>query len=504
MGRLGESQRPWDNAAPFNFFFAPEPDFQSCSVAQWSVSIFPDPNQLESIAPAGILQALAQGRLAPDHRALRALVARPEETLSAMLAFRDQDRADDIVDLEPEFVGLIRHIHDVRGLPVLIGLLRENPFEVTDELIEAIVSFGKEAIAPLLDLYREIQETQEESAEVAFVLAGLGVKDTRIQEVLDQYLEFDAAEGAFLLGLYGDPAALPALEKLLEEAPAGESTLRKALTEAIVLLREGTSAEREPDAFDLFAEYPERELLPVELLDEKERIELLDHPLPEARAKAVESFISHELEPEVKQKLLELGKSDADAAVRARVWETLIDTTDDPQVVEAMLSVIRNPDAPIEERCGAVVGLALEADRNEVRQAMLDLYALEAARPKALEAMWRSIHPSFRDYFPKHLSDADLDTRRAAIWGVGYYAIRSELDRLRAFFDDEELRADALFAYAMTIPGDLSPSRMKGLLKRIEKDAHGLTDEEQNLVMVAIDERLALAGKQPYFAGRND
>jgi len=421
-----------------------------------------------------------------------------------MLAFGDRDRADDIVDLEPEFIGLIRHMHDSRGLPVLIGLLRENPSEVTDDLIEAIVSFGEEAIIPLLDLYHEIQETEEESAEVAFVLAGLGVKDRRIQEVLEQYLEFDAAEGAFLLGLYGDPAALPALEKLLEEVPADDATLRKALTESIALLREGTIAGREPDAFDLFAEYPERELLPVELLDEKERIELLGHPLPEVRAKAVESFFNHELEPQVKQKLLELGKSDADAAVRARVWETLMDTTDNPQVVEAMLGVIRNPDAPIEERCGAVIGLALEADRNEVRQAMLDLYALEAARAKALEAMWRSIHPSFRDYFPKHLSDADLDTRRAAIWGVGYYAIRSELDRLRGFFEDEELRADALFAYAMTIPGDPSPSRMKALLNRIEKDAHGLTEEEQHLVMTAIDERLALAGKQPYFAGRND
>lgn len=422
-----------------------------------------------------------------------------------MLAFGGGDRADDIVDLEPEFIGLIRHMHDARGIPILVDLLRKNPSEVTDGLIEAIVSFGSEAIDPLLDLYREIQETEEEeSGEVAFVLAGLGVKDARILKVLEQYLEFDAGEGAFLLGLYGDPAVLPALEKLLEEIPAHETPLRKEVADAIAQLREGNTAAREPDEFDLFDEYPEVELLPVELLTENERIELLDHPLPEVRAKAVESFFNHELAPEVKQKLLQLGKSDVDVAVRARAWETLMDATDDPQVVEAMLGVIRNPGAPLEERCGAVVGLALEADRNEVRQAMLDLYALEAVRAKALEAMWRSFHPSFRDYFPRHLSDADLETRRAAIWGVGYYGIRSELDRLRVFFDDEELRADALFAYAMTIPGDVSPSRMRALLNRIEKDAHGLSDEEQNLVMAAIDERLALAGKQPYFAGRND
>jgi HEAT repeat protein len=469
------------------------------------VSIFPDPNQLESIAPAEILQALAQGRLAPDHRALRALVARPDETVSAMLAFAEQNRADDIVDLEPEFIALIRHMHNARSIPVLVDLLRRNPSEVTDGLIEAIVSFGAEAVDPLLGLHLEIQEKDEESAEeVAFVLANLGVKDARILDVLNQYLEFDALEGAFLLGLYGDPAAVQALEKLLAELPADDAPLRKELTGAIAQLRAGITPEREPDEFDLFDEYPETEPLPVELLTENERIELLENPLPEVRAKAVESFFNHESAPEVKQKLLELAKSDTAVEVRARAWETLMDAADNPQVVEAMLAVIRNPAAPAEERAGAVIGLALEADRNEVRQAMLDLYGLETARAKALQAMWRSLHPSFRDYFPKHLSDADLETRRAAIWGVGYYAIRSELDRLRGFFDDEELRADALFAYAMTIPGDVSPSRMKALLNRIEKDAHGLTEEEESLVMVAIDERLALGGKQPYFAGRSD
>jgi hypothetical protein len=181
-----------------------------------------------------------------------------------------------------------------------------------------------------------------------------------------------------------------------------------------------------------------------------------------------------------------------------------MDATDNAQVVEGMLRVIRTPSSPLEERWGAVIGLALEADRNEVRQAMVDLYANETARAKALEAMWRSIHPSFRDYFPKHLADRDLETRRAAIWGVGYHAIRSELDKLRSFFEDEDLRADALFAYAMTIPGDVSPSRMKAMLSRVEKDARGLSEEEETLVMAALDERLALAGKQPYFAGRDD
>ena len=45
---------------------------------------------------------------------------------------------------------------------------------------------------------------------------------------------------------------------------------------------------------------------------------------------------------------------------------------------------------------------------------------------------------------------------------------------------------------------------MKGLLARIEKDAHGLSEMEEELVMAALDERLMLAGKEPVFTERQD
>ena len=43
---------------------------------------------------------------------------------------------------------------------------------------------------------------------------------------------------------------------------------------------------------------------------------------------------------------------------------------------------------------------------------------------------------------------------------------------------------------------------MKSMLHRIEKDATGLSEEEELLVMAALDERLALSGKKPFFAGQ--
>src|SRR5581483_3661717 len=190
--------------------------------------------------------------------------------------------------------------------------------------------------------------------------------------------------------------------------------------------------------------------------------------------------------------------------VRARAWEALANSTEETEVVEAMLTAMRNPALPVEERGGLLVGLASETDRNEVRKAITDLYDIPEGRAKALEAMWRSMHPGFRDYFAKHLDDPDLEIRRSAVWGTGYFGLKSELDRIRKLFDEEDLRSDALFAYALAIPAQVSRGRMNGLLARIEKDAHGLSEMEEELVKTALDERLALAGKEPVFQQQED
>ena len=53
-------------------------------------------------------------------------------------------------------------------------------------------------------------------------------------QILLERLEFDAADGAFCLGLYGDSAAKPALEKMLAEIPeefSNSADAAKALLE---------------------------------------------------------------------------------------------------------------------------------------------------------------------------------------------------------------------------------------------------------------------------------
>jgi HEAT repeat protein len=260
--------------------------------------------------------------------------------------------------------------------------------------------------------------------------------------------------------------------------------------------------EREP--FDIWELYPEKADSPLDLLDEDEREELLAHPVTSVRAAAANCFFNQPLSPEVRAKLLSLAQQDQSTEVRARAWEALIDATGEPEVVEAMLNALRNPALPVQERGGLVVGLAPETDRNEVRDAITDLYKIQTGQAKALEAMWRSVHASFRDYFAPHLEDADLEIRRAALWGAGYYGLKGELDKIRRLFDDEDLRTDALFAYSLAVPAELSRGRMKGLLQRIQKDARGLSEIEEELVKTALDERLMLAGKEPVFRQQED
>ena len=460
--------------------------------------MFLDPQKLNEYTPAEVLDAASRGHLGLDHRFLRALLDRKDEALPAAIEFSRRDRSEDAVDLAPELIAIFRYWKAPEGIPFLIEYIKEDPENIPDEAIEAVVESGPAALEPLLDLYGQVGES--ESGEVAFILANLGVKDERILNILLDRVEFDLSDTALLLSMYGDVSARQALEEAAADLGPGDAELKEEVAEAIEALSSGTPPDKpDHEPFDIWALYPDAVDLPIDLLDEDERSELLDHPLPSVRAAAANSFFNQELTPEERKKLLKLAQSDPETNVRARAWEALMNATAETEVVEAMLSALRDGSLTNEERAGLIVGLAPEADRNEVRQAIAALYEVPEARAKALEAMWRSVHPSFRDYFPKHLDDADMEVRRGAVWGVGYYGLRSELDRVRELLQHEELRSDALFAYTLALPVEISRGRVKGILARIEKDAHGLSEMEEELVKAALDERLMLAGKEPVF-----
>ncbi len=463
-----------------------------------------DPDKLLEATPAEVLEAAAKARLGLDHRFLHALIDRQAEALPAVLSFGQRDRGADKVDLSLELIAILRYWRAPEAVPFLVQFIREDPEDVPDDVVITLVDNAPLALEPLLQLYAELEE--DDGGEVAFILATLGLRDERILKLLIDRLEFDLSDTVLLLEMYGDPAAADAIEQHAATLGESDEELKQEIAVMLAALRSGAEEDREFDRepFDIWELYPEKADLPVDLLDDEERQELLEHTSPAVRAVAAASFFNQSLTREQRVVLLRLAQHDEVTTVRARAWEALIDATDEPEVAAAMLAAMRNPALPLEERGGLMVGLAPETDRNEVRTAIADLYKNPAARAKALEAMWRSIHPSFRGYFAPHLADPDLEVRRAALWGVGYYGLKSELDKVRRLFNDEELRTDALFSYALAIPTEISRGRMKGLLQRIEKDAHGLSEIEEELVKAALDERLMLAGKEPVFRQQED
>ena len=148
------------------------------------------------------------------------------------------------------------------------------------------------------------------------------------------------------------------------------------------------------------------------------------------------------------------------------------------------------------------------ADRDDVRKGLEALYAAGGkARVKALEAMWRSLWQPYAKYFPEHLDDSnpenkDVELLRHALRGAGYFRLTPQIDKIAQFFNRDEpyddLRDDALFAYALAMPGETTRGRVKGMLRKIDTIAN-LSQAETELVMFALDERLRLHGMAPVF-----
>jgi hypothetical protein len=231
---------------------------------------------------------------------------------------------------------------------------------------------------------------------------------------------------------------------------------------------------------------------------------LLESPDPQIRAGAAHSFFNHELDPQSRAALFQLAQADPEANVRGRAWESLADATEDAAIRDGMLAALTDTSRDIAERGGAAVGLYAVADRDDARKAIESLYEEGGvSRAKALESMWRSLWKPYARFFAQHLDDPQKDILRQAIRGAGYFQLTGSADKIASYFDREgdleDLREDALFAYALAMPGETTRGRIRGMLRKIDARAD-LTASEAELVMFALDERLRLAGLDPVFA----
>jgi len=462
-----------------------------------------DAGRYDQIPVIELLRAAARGWVGVDRRFLKSILDRGDAGLAEALAFSREPHDKDRIGLDSVLVDIFRYRRSPEALDFLIEQVRRQPEDTGDELNEALFAFGEPALEPLLKLYEEVGE--ERGHDIAFLLAGLRVRDPRVLAILLDRLEFDVSDGAFLLGIYGDPAARPALEKMLAEIPETDEELRHDLTGALDRLQDSPEPYEAAD-FDIYSLYPEKELPEFDVLTAGERLDLTRSADPEIRAAAVYSFFNSDLAPKTRAAFFDLAKSDPDPAVRGRAWETLADAADDPEIRQAMIAVLSDPSRPLEERGGAAVGLYPAADQPGVRPLIEALYEEGSqARAKALESMWRSLYKPFAKYFAPHLDDKDPAILRQALRGAGYFRLTSQAGKIASYFqsEDSEVREDALFAYALAMPGETSRGRARGMVRKIDALAH-LSRAELRLVLFGIDERLRLHGLEPVFENVDD
>ena len=448
-----------------------------------------------------LLRQAASGHLGVDRRLIQSILDQ-QDAPAEVLAFSREPREGHRLDLDPLIIDLFRYWKSDAALDFYIDAVRRQPEEIGDDLVQAFLPFGEKAAEPLLKLYEELGE--EQGGDVAFLLAGLRVRDPRVMELLLERLEYDAGDGAFLLGLYGDQSARPALEKMLAEIPKDEPELRLEIEKSIELL-DSPEPKYEPEPFDILKEYPKTELPAFDLLPDRERVEMLWSDDALIRAGAAHSFFNEDLENRTRERLLELAKDDPELKVRAQALESLSGAAELGYVYRLLIARLTDESKPVEERGAAAVGLYAFADKDDARHGIEALYELGGhARAKALEAMWRSLWEPFAKYFAPHLEETEeISILRQALRGAGYFRLTKYAEKIASYFDREgdlaTLREDALFSYALAMPGETTRGRIRGMLRKIDSIAE-LDQTETDLVMFALDERLRLNGLAAVFA----
>ncbi len=417
--------------------------------------MFLTPDQYGSTSVKSLLAEIASGRAPLDHAMLRALLDRPDETAEAIVTIGNGPQTNWRFDLSEDLLLLARHLNDPRTLPFLVDLL--NSDDPPELVFDVFALLDRAALDPLLAAYAD-EDDAEVRSHLAFALAALGIEDERIETIAKD----------------GDP-------------------------DGVSLELYHSRGEKALPAFDLFEEYPETSVPLVEVLSIEERFELLESTLEDHRILAAASLYREELPERQLKKIFDTAMTEPAPFVRSHLWQALEAGLDRPEFLDEMMRRVADSSVPEVERCGLIVGLAALADRPIVNKAIFEFYADPKTRLKAVEAMWRSQDPDFARYFPTHLDDPNIDIRRIALRGIGVHGLTSELGRIRKLLADEDVREEALFAYAMTAPSKDSPAYLRTLYKKIEKEVDGFTEGDEEVVRVALDMRLRAAGKQPVF-----
>jgi HEAT repeat protein len=454
------------------------------------------PAQFPTTPVADLLAAAERGLVGFDRRLIETLIERRDETLAALTAYTTANHEDTLLDLDEQVFDLYRYFASPAAIPFYIRMLEKYPDDpAPDQLTEAFAALGAEALEPLLALLA--RSDADHQPDIAFLLAALGVHDARVRALIEKTLARDPYEGALCAGLNADPALRPALEAALAACPKAKEheEERRMLTETLQTLDSGISPAP-PEAYDILSEYAEIAMPLFDHLEIEEVTGFLDSPDPDYREQAAHSFAGDAYPDEVRDRLIQVARSDDESRVRAAALTALGERVDEPAVLALLLEALK---AGGGEWRGALVGLAGATGEAEVHDAMVAAYQAEETRATALEAMWKSRDGRFKKFFSPSLQSDDPDVQRQAIQGVGAYGLTELAPSLIPFFEDEQLREEALFAYTLALDHHTTPKTVAKLYQRIDEKAAGLSDTERESVQIALDIRLAQGGFAPMY-----
>ena len=461
------------------------------------------PPDFDKYTPFELLTEAETGRIGFDHRLLHSLLSRPEQTLPDLRRFALEVREDRLLNLDEQAFDLFRHFNTPEAIPYYLQRLKQSEDGIPDDLVEAFAALGVPAVEPLLAAIAEAEP--DDKGDLVFLLAALGVRDPRIPELLETVLAVDPYEGALCVGLYGDPSLKPLVQDALSELSTGDDAQqeRKALEDCIVQLDAGEVAHDLP-SFDLLKLYAESAPPLFEALPEDQLEEYLACDFVEYRVDAALSLCDEQYNEDTRDALLKRAKEDDEPEVRAACLRALggaLQATEkgDPEVLEFLLERLDNTDLTLAERAAAMVALAQEAGKTAIHAAIHALYEVPAVRADAIEAMWRSHDPRYRKYFSENLQHEDPRVRGNAVVGVGAYPIPELASELVPLFDDQETRQQALFSYALAVPGKTNEKSMLKLIEKIEELAGGFDASDADTVAGALDTRLDREGLPPVF-----
>ena len=433
------------------------------------------------------------GRIGFDQRLISAIVSRPEESIGALIAYGKQPPEGARMEMDEDILNLLASMPGPPAMDYITALLRDGYTELPSSMVKIAREAGKAAIEPLVAAYRSLEE--DSSGEVAFLLAGLGQQDAKILEIMLERLDFDMEDGAILLGLYGDKAGIAPLEKMLAEV--GKN---RELEFALEQLKHAPEAIPEAET-DYLEDYPETAAPEFEVFGDDEIVEFATAHEDEAvRLAALEVLEDLELAESAVTPLMALAAGRDSIPVRAAAFRALARLNQISEVRAVAEASLENPAAPAAIRVASLITLLPDGvTLKKLREYVEEFLNNPDSRADGVHAMWRSREASYNTRFGAFLDDPDLAVRRQAVRGAGVCSDVTAIGKLRELMMDEDLRKDAIFAYSMAVPSDVSPSRMRSLFTRIEKEAGGLNRDETTSVAIALDMRLEADGKEAIF-----